>query len=91
MMQGIVGDIVEKISGYKACKETIEIYFRYKTLEQKKEACRQWNAHRRRQYQAQCIVWIIMVYTMENEVQSSAPFRGWLEMEYKAVHHILHK
>src|SRR5688572_4351711 len=88
MMEGIMRNIIKKISANKHGKGGRNPIRRQNSPEKKIETGGQGNAYRRGQDQPQGIVRVVVVDAVKNKVKTLAPFRLGFEMENKPVHHI---
>lgn len=88
MVQHIMGHIIEQVSQHKPCKKAIQHSVRKQPFEKEEKSKRQWYTRRRRHNQSLRIIWIIMMYTVKNKMDSFTPFRRWIKMKNEPVKNI---
>ena len=68
MMQSVVRHIIKKITWNESDEERKNVYRTYQRFKEKEKSCSKRNTHRWHHYQTLWIARIIMMNTMENEV-----------------------
>lgn len=88
MVDGIVGHVIKQIPTQKADEEGSDVNRSDHQPEQPEKECSQRYTDGRNHDQSFAIARIIVVYSMENEVDPFSPFTGRTPMKDKAVQNV---